>query len=527
VILTNNTKNIDKMSVWLTTELNKNDINSNSVGQKSWNLLDNQNDLCKQWLHNNLPNLLTKINNYSAYSKTKDHEICFKGTDGFLFAINFTTINCVVELCCRDRNQRDHRYNPLRKKFPDAKPNSGITIQRYDSDKEIEWYKCKLTDDNQEQVTVLYNAWLECLPINTEAETGNNTSQNSPETNSIQESQVMSSPLNQILFGPPGTGKTYYTTEAAVIATEPQFSCNTREELKEKYKKLVEKKRIRFVTFHQSYGYEEFVEGLKAETTENDQVCYKVSDGIFKSICRDAEDKPESNYVLIIDEINRGNISKIFGELITLIEDSKRKGTEEETSLSLPYSAESFSVPKNLYIIGTMNTADRSLAMIDTALRRRFDFKEMMPQPELFQNKKIKGIDLTRLLETLNNRLEVLYDREHTLGHAFMFPAYNEDDEEKAFIELQKAFKNKIYPLLEEYFYEDWNKIRLVLGDNQKQDELRFIDKQEKPYTSLFGNDHNLETYEESKVIYTRKPFDGDNPVWSNPKAYIAIYQSE
>ncbi|OCH40713.1 McrB family protein [Aliivibrio fischeri] len=437
------------------------------------------------------------------------------------------------------------------------------------------------------------------------------------------------SPLNQILYGPPGTGKTYHTMESAVKAAEPAFTWANRDELKAEYARLVADKRIRFVTFHQSYSYEEFVEGLSAKT-EGNQIAYYEKDGIFKTISEDADkyrvtktvesdrdfdslwanfltalsqdengikvntvrtfftvtdvdnntirfekDKGDSthslsvktlkavfngereikgglnpyysslikhlsaysnqtdtvhterkNFVLIIDEINRGNISKIFGELITLIEPSKRKGAEEEIELVLPYSGDIFSVPDNLHIIGTMNTADRSLAMMDTALRRRFDFIEMMPKPELFNNKQIKGIELTRLLNALNKRIEALYDREHTLGHAFLFPVYNEQDEDKAFELLKAAFKNKIIPLLEEYFYDDWNKIRLVLGDNQKSDECRFVKEHNESYDSLFGSNHGLETYEESKTCYTLMSFDGENSVWDNPQAYIAVYTS-
>ncbi|WIG79734.1 AAA family ATPase [Photobacterium damselae] len=229
-------------------------------------------------------------------------------------------------------------------------------------------------------------------------------------------------------------------------------------------------------------------------------------------------------FVLIIDEINRGNISKIFGELITLIEPSKRKGAEEALEVTLPYSGDIFSVPDNLHIIGTMNTADRSLAMMDTALRRRFDFVEMMPKPELFKNRKIRNIDLTKLLTTLNNRIEVLYDREHTLGHAFLFPVYNEQDEDKAFELLKAAFKNKIIPLLEEYFFDDWNKIRLVLGDNQKETALCFVTKQEDSYESLFGTNHGLNLYEDTKVTFQLASFDGHDSVWDQPEAYIAIY---
>ncbi|GAL03991.1 McrBC restriction endonuclease system McrB subunit putative [Photobacterium aphoticum] len=161
------------------------------------------------------------------------------------------------------------------------------------------------------------------------------------------------------------------------------------------------------------------------------------------------------NHVLVIDEINRGNISKIFGELITLIEPSKRQGADEALALTLPHSQQPFSVPDNLFIIGTMNTADRSLAMMDTALRRRFEFVEMMPQPALLAGCVVNGIDVQRLLKTMNDRIEILYDREHTLGHAFFMPVkalMDDDKPERAFAALISVFQNKIIPLLEEYF---------------------------------------------------------------------------
>ncbi|WP_296829538.1 AAA family ATPase [Thiomicrospira sp.] len=166
-------------------------------------------------------------------------------------------------------------------------------------------------------------------------------------------------------------------------------------------------------------------------------------------------DKPKP-HVLIIDEINRGNISRILGELITLIEPSKRSGNPEAIEVTLPYSKTPFSVPNNLYIIGTMNTADRSLALMDTALRRRFDFIEMMPQSDLV-TENLDGVNVRQMLNVMNQRIEALYDREHTLGHAFLMNLNNLDD-------LRNAFKNKILPLLEEYFYDDWQKIRWVLG---------------------------------------------------------------
>lgn len=474
----------------------------------------------------------------------------------------------------------------------------------------------------------------------------------------------MNVPLNQILYGPPGTGKTYHTIEAAVQAAEPEFYASLdidaevgatetqRDSLTQKYQSLTDAGRIRFVTFHQSYGYEEFVEGLSATTTNTDQVKYCIKNGVFKELvgeaikniqdsqkdqqelCEerqfdralellmsdiedteecfqltdscsivaveengfrysgerwgsspimkfedlktlylagartrqevkhfqsisglakqhasyvtrvlkhirerisvettlDTEEHKKQSYVLVIDEINRGNISKIFGELITLIEPSKRKGAKEPLEVTLPHSGDNFSVPDNIYIIGTMNTADRSLAMMDTALRRRFDFKEMMPKPELFEDKEVKGINLSALLKTVNTRIEVLYDREHTLGHAFLFPAYNaakSGNHELAFVELKAAFKNKIIPLLEEYFYEDWSKIRLVLGDSLKQEEsLHFLQKTEDSYTNLFGPNHGLDLYEDSKVTYSIKPF-RKGSVWDNPQAYKAIYAQE
>lgn len=341
---------------------------------------------------------------------------------------------------------------------------------------------------------------------------------------------MSTSTLNQILYGPPGTGKTYHSIEAAVKAAEPSFTFESRKELKVEYERLVAENRIRFVTFHQSYGYEEFVEGLRAKTNDNDQVSYSVEAGVFKSICEDAHQKKDDKFVLVIDEINRGNISKIFGELITLIEPSKRKGRDEELDVTLPQSKELFSVPNNLYIIGTMNTADRSLAMMDTALRRRFDFVEMMPNTALFNGIDVNGIDLERMLATMNKRIEVLYDREHTLGHAFFMPVkalVDKDDQAAAFKELQSVFKNKIIPLLEEYFFEDWNKIRLVLGDNQKDESLRFITESTQSYDDIFGSNHGLDNYETENTTYALAPFDGDNSVWNDPKAYIGIYPKE
>lgn len=226
--------------------------------------------------------------------------------------------------------------------------------------------------------------------------------------------------------------------------------------------------------------------------------------------------------VLIIDEINRGNISSIFGELITLIEPSKRAGAEEALSVTLPYSKEVFQVPSNLYLISTMNTADRSLALMDTALRRRFDFVEMMPEPILLEGVIVKGINIKDMLIKMNKRIEVLYDREHTLGHAFFMPLIDEADDDKRFLLLQSIFSNKILPLLEEYFFEDWAKIRLVLGDKIKAPEHQFISENGKDYDteSLFGKDADLGYELEERKSYTR-----NDAALTFPETYLGIYE--
>lgn len=172
----------------------------------------------------------------------------------------------------------------------------------------------------------------------------------------------------------------------------------------------------------------------------------------------------KKNHVFIIDEINRGNISKIFGELITLIESSKRIGQPEGMKAKLPYSQQLFGVPDNVYIIGTMNTADRSIATIDTALRRRFRFKEMMPDADVLKGISVEDISVSEMLARMNKRISVLYDREHTIGHSYFIPLRDNPTIEQ----LAEIFENAIVPLLQEYFYEDYEKIRLVLGDNNK-----------------------------------------------------------
>lgn len=189
------------------------------------------------------------------------------------------------------------------------------------------------------------------------------------------------------------------------------------------------------------------------------------------------------NRVFIIDEINRGNISKVFGELITLIESTKRIGSPEEMRATLPYSGVNFGVPQNVYILGTMNTADRSIALLDTALRRRFKFVEMPPQVSVLEDIYVEDINISKMLEVLNRRISVLLDRDHTIGHSYFLSL----KETNSLDNLSRIFKFDILPLLQEYFYDDYEKIALILGDNQKEDpNKRFIQLLELP-SDLFG----------------------------------------
>jgi 5-methylcytosine-specific restriction protein B len=221
--------------------------------------------------------------------------------------------------------------------------------------------------------------------------------------------------------------------------------------------------------------------------------------------------------VLIIDEINRGNISNIFGELITLVEPSKRAGGAEALSVKLPYSKEPFSVPSNLHIIGTMNTADKSLAQVDIALRRRFEFVEMMPKHELLEGIDVEGVNIAKLLETINQRIELLYDREHTIGHSFFLPLGSESTIGR----LARIFELEILPLLEEYFFEDWERVGQVLGDHLKADvSLKFIEEKftDTSILQLMGNDWSQDGI---------RPYQRNNAALLNPEAYKGIYDSQ
>ncbi|EAH9192502.1 AAA family ATPase [Campylobacter jejuni] len=451
--------------------------------------------------------------------------------------------------------------------------------------------------------------------------------------------------LNQILYGSPGTGKTYHTIDKALEILGENLE--SRDEKKAKFDEYVKNGQIVFTTFHQSYGYEEFVEGIKPriDSKENSkEIEYEIKDGIFKELCEKALDNYENSilntdelnkkielkekvenflnwlletnepigktkggnffvveidnktiviysegverfdgifnlnlsifmellkckdefnnatemfkkvfnrdyadrthtyyfnlvkkfkayeekqltakiennknndnslkpYIIIIDEINRGNLSKIFGELITLIEPSKRIGEKEELKVTLPYSGKEFGVPKNVYIIGTMNTADRSITSLDTALRRRFEFVEMMPDVSKL-SMDCEGINLQELLKAINTRIEYLLDREKTIGHAFFVSVENLED-------LKKVFQNKIIPLLQEYFYNDYALINAVLNDN----DMIFEDKKDDKYLQKIKN---LDSVNSERSIYNIASF--DDKIWDKIEIYQAIYNDE
>lgn len=332
---------------------------------------------------------------------------------------------------------------------------------------------------------------------------------------------------NIILYGPPGTGKTYNTVAYAISII---YARPVREVMKDDYNQLLEQYnalrtlygQIEFTTFHQSFGYEEFVEGIKpvfiqvmnerGERSRKEEMVYRVDQGVFRRFCEEAAKNPSERYVFIIDEINRGNVSKIFGEMITLIEPTKRIGQPEAAKVKLAYSQEDFGVPENIYIIGTMNTADRSIAMLDSALRRRFDFIEMMPNPDLLAGVVVEGVDIRQLIIKINKRIEILCDRDHTIGHAYFMQLR----QSPTLATLAHIFKNAVVPLLQEYFYDDYEKIRLVLGDANKEENEQFVRSAAVDYAKIFGS--KAELYLENDEVYTI-----NNAAFANINAYRKI----
>lgn len=314
----------------------------------------------------------------------------------------------------------------------------------------------------------------------------------------------MSFAKNTILYGPPGTGKTYQAANYAVAIIEgkmlEEVQSEPHEKVLERYQQYRQDSRIEFTTFHQSFGYEDFIEGIRPrflseeeEEKNEGEIAYEIADGVFKRFCSMAQppvvDPNHNPYVFIMDEINRGNISKIFGELITLIEPSKRLGQREELQAKLPYSHELFGISDNVYLLGTMNTADRSIALLDTALRRRFSFVEMMPDSRVLDGIEVDGISVSGLLTTLNRRIEVLFDREHTLGHAYFTPLRDSPTIQT----LGEIFRDKVIPLLQEYFYDDYEKIRLVLGDRKRPEQQQFFQMVPADPQELFGEELDFE----------------------------------
>ena len=400
---------------------------------------------------------------------------------------------------------------------------------------------------------------------------------------------------NTILYGPPGTGKTYHSAIYAVAICdgkplselfEKAKDADGYKEIYSRYEQLISEGRVVFTTFHQSYSYDDFIEGIKPDITAQGEVFYCEKNGVFKDLCEKVithapsfedmwdilvehakqngnkidiarervskkfemqgdkfYDKSSSGLegqfvdrdiieqayngtlkenrnsgtsgqkyysakafvekmkqlfeeseksavlkrkLIIIDEINRGNISKIFGELITLIEEDKRG----KLSVTLPYSKSSFTVPDNVYVLGTMNTADRSIALMDTALRRRFDFVEMMPDACVLKDGEneitVGRVSVTKLFSAINERVEYLYDREHTIGHAYFVSLLR--PENRSVQTLISIFKNKVLPLLQEYFYDDCEKIAMVLGDFKHEHFVR-----SKPVPAgIAGTDMNI-----------------------------------
>ena len=331
-----------------------------------------------------------------------------------------------------------------------------------------------------------------------------------PDPEPAVETPDTSLPLNTILFGPPGTGKTWEAVSYAVAimdgkAPDELALTEARENVKARFEELREEDRVEFVTFHQNYTYEDFIEGIGPVLDCND-LLYKLRDGVFKRISSSARNRPNKRHVLVIDEINRGNIAKIFGELITLIEPTKRSDGEDEAVVTLPYSQKLFRVPDNLYLVGTMNTADRGIALLDTALRRRFDFIEKMPDLH-YVEEDIEGVDGKAMLKAINERITVYLGREHQIGHTYLIGV-------KTIDRLAEAFQRRIMPLLQEYFYDDWAKIRFVLNEN--------------PFICERAVETSIRDVSPERPVFELLPENEDSEDrWKQAESYRQIYASE
>lgn len=333
--------------------------------------------------------------------------------------------------------------------------------------------------------------------------------------------------FNRIYYGPPGTGKTYQMFEVLKQHyTDPQNPDSRYYEV---------------VTFHPSFSYADFMEGPQPETTQSSlpghaegaqplpaSVHRVVRDGRFKQLCNVARANPERRYAMAIDEINRGDIRQIFGELITLTEPEQRDplvaaDDAAHYQVRLPYSGEWFSVPHNIDIIASLNSADDAHALADTALRRRFEFVAVWPDARLLDHLTVEvghqQICIGPILQKLNERIEYLYDRHHTIGHAYFMGLEQIADPAARFAALKHIMRFQILPLLEDYFAADWEKIRLVLGDHYKSPENQFVAvNTTASHLELFGFNTPLDQDSE-KVIYRIQ-----DSAFEYPESYIDIY---
>jgi 5-methylcytosine-specific restriction protein B len=298
-----------------------------------------------------------------------------------------------------------------------------------------------------------------------------------------------------ILYGPPGTGKTYWARRAGLDLAALRAYGKRFDDLSQDQRQVVEgseKDRglLRVCTFHPAYGYEDFIEGYRPREGDGGSLLFTRVDGIFKRMCANAEREPDKQFFLLVDEINRGDIPRIFGELLTLLEKDKRG-----QSVYLPVSGDRFSVPGNVYILGTMNTADRSIALLDTALRRRFGFIELMPDPDVLGNTVVgESIPLGPWLAALNGRLREHIGRDARnlqVGHAYLLQGGSSVSDFSRFV---RILADDILPLLEEYCYEDYAALAQILGkglvDESRQrirDELLAPDRRDELIQALLA----------------------------------------